>query len=73
MKDYIEESIYLFGDEISTKLSSPAKKGLQNIYESYTRLEKDADILHSIFENLLWVEKGEGPTFRMSYCSYAPE
>ena len=31
MKDYIEESIDLFGEKISTKVSSPAKKGLQNV------------------------------------------
>ena len=49
MKDYIEESIDLFGEEISTNVSSPEKKGLQNVYESSTRLEKKyADIFHSI-------------------------
>ena len=45
MKDYIEESIDLFREEISTKVSSPENKGLKNVDESYTRLEKkDADI-----------------------------
>ena len=54
MKDYIQVSIDLFGEEISTNISSPAKKGLQNIYESSTRLEKkDADILHSLVAKLL--------------------
>ena len=32
MKDYIEESIDLFGDDLRTKLSSSAKKGIQNLY-----------------------------------------
>ena len=31
MKDYIEESIHLFGGKIITKVSSPEKKGLQNV------------------------------------------
>ena len=31
MKDYIEESIDFFKEKISTKVSSPAKKGLQNV------------------------------------------
>ena len=62
MKDYIEESIYLFGGEISTKVSSPAKKGLQNIYESSKRLEnKYADIFHCIVAKLLWVAKRGRP------------
>ena len=38
MKDYIEESIDLFGEEISAKVSSPANKGVQNIDESSTIL-----------------------------------
>ena len=38
MKDCINESIDLFGEDISTNISSPAKKGLQNIDESSTRL-----------------------------------
>ena len=40
------------------KVSSPAKKGMQNIDEGYTRQEnKDAYILHSMFAKLIWVEK----------------
>ena len=39
MKDYIGESIDLFVEEISTKVSSPENKGLQNIYENSIRLE----------------------------------
>ena len=31
MKDYIEESIHFFGEELSAKVSSPLNKGLQNI------------------------------------------
>ena len=59
MKDYIEESIDLFGEKISTAVSSPEKKGLQNIYYNTIILEnKYADILHSIVAKLLWVEKG---------------
>ena len=54
MKDYIEESIDLFREEISTKVSSPENKGLKNVDESYTRLEKkDADIFNSIVAKLL--------------------
>ena len=38
--------------------SSPAKKGLQNIDENFTRLEKkDAEVLNSIVAKLLWLEK----------------
>ena len=62
MKYYIGESIYLFGDEISAKVSSPVKKGLQEIHESSKRIEKkDVDILHSIVAKLIWVEKGGSP------------
>ena len=62
MKDYIEESIDLFREKISTKVSSPEKKGLQNVDEGSTRLEKkDAEIFHSIFAKLLWVEKWGRP------------
>ena len=38
MKDCIKESIDLFGEDISTNISSPEKKGLQNIDERSTRL-----------------------------------
>ena len=59
LKDYIEESIGLFGEEISTKISSPAKKGIQNIYKSSTKLKrKCVDIFHSIVAKLPWVAKG---------------
>ena len=52
MKDCIKESIDLFGEELITKVSSPEKKVLQNIYKNSTRLEnKDVDILHYIVEN----------------------
>ena len=40
------------------KVSPTEKKGLQNIDDSFTRLDnKDADILHSIVAKLLWVAK----------------
>ena len=43
-------------------MSSPLKKGLHNIYESYKRLEnKYPDIFYSIVAKLLWVEKGGRP------------
>ena len=55
MKDYIEESINFSERRY-------AKKGLQNIEKSSTRLEnKDADILHSMVEKLLWVAKWGTP------------
>ena len=58
MKDCIEESIGFFGEELSANVSSPAKNGLQNIYESSPIPEKkNADILHSIVAKILWVEK----------------
>ena len=38
MKDYIEELIDLFGEELSATSSSPTKKGLHNIDESSTIL-----------------------------------
>ena len=61
-KDYIEESIDLFGEEMITKVSSPSKKGLQNVDESSTILEKKySDIFHSIVANLLWVAKRGRP------------
>ena len=40
MKDYIKESIDLFEKELSTEVSSPENKGLKNIDESSTRLDK---------------------------------
>ena len=62
MKDYIDESIDLFGEELSTKVSSPAKKVRQNIDERSTRPEKkDADIFHSIVAKLLLLSKRGRP------------
>ena len=62
IKDCIKVSIVFFGEELSAKISSPENKGLHNIYESSTRLEKkDADILHSIIEKILWTEKRVRP------------
>ena len=62
MKYCIEESIDLFREELTPKLSSPEKTSMHNIDESPTRLEnKDADILRSIVAKLLWVEKGGRP------------
>ena len=62
MKDYIKESIDFFGEELSTNVSSPAKKGMQNMDDSSTIIEKkDADILHSIVAKLLWVTKRVRP------------
>ena len=62
MKYYIEESIDLFGDQLSTKVSSLIKKGLQHIDESSTRIEnKYTDIFHYIVAKLLWLEKGGRP------------
>ena len=40
MKDYINESVYLFGEELSVTVSLPENKGFQNIYESYKIIEK---------------------------------
>ena len=43
-------------------MSSPLKKGLHNIYESYKRLEnKYPDIFYSIVAKLLWVAKRGRP------------
>ena len=62
MKDYIEESIDFFGEDLIVRVSSPAKKGFKNIHESSTRLEnKDAEILNSIVAKLLWLPKGGRP------------
>ena len=62
VKYYIEKSIDLFGEKLSTKVSLPAKKGLQNIYEISTRIEKkDTYIFHFIVAILLWVEKRGRP------------
>ena len=58
MKDNIEESIGLFGEEIGTKVSSLEKKVVQNVDESSSIMEnKDAYIFHSIVAKLIWVEK----------------
>ena len=47
-----------FGEELSANVSSPAKNGLQNIYEiSPIPERKNSDILHSIVAKLLWVAK----------------
>ena len=44
------------------RVLSLENKGLQNINEGSTRLEKKyADILHSIVEKILWVAKGVIP------------
>ena len=52
----------MFIEELSTKVSSPVNKDLKNIDDSSTILEKkDADILHSTVEKLLWVAKGGRP------------
>ena len=62
MKDYIEEVIDLFVEEIIMKVSSPANKGPQNVDQSSTRLEtKHLDIFHFIVAKLLLVEKGGRP------------
>ena len=62
MKYYFEELIDLLEEEIRENVSSPAKKGLQNIDESSTRLEKKyTDILHSMVAKLLWVAKRVRP------------
>ena len=62
VKDYICESIDLFREEISVKVSSLAKKVRCNVDERSTRLKKkDADIFHSIVAKLLWVEKRGRP------------
>ena len=52
----------MFGEELISKVLSPAKNSLQNIYNSFTRLEKkDTDILHYTVAKLLWVEKSGRP------------
>ena len=70
IKDYIKESIDLFGEELNAAVSSPARKGLQNIDKNSTRLEKYAETLYSIVAKLIWVEKVEGPTLRHIYCFF---
>ena len=55
MKDYTQESIGLFGEDLSAMVLSLVKKGLQNINEGSTRLEKkDADILQYIVAKLIY-------------------
>ena len=52
----------MFREEISMKVSLPENKGLQNLYESSTRLEKKvADIFHSIVAKWLWAAKRGRP------------
>ena len=56
MKDYIEGSMGLFGEELSAMVSSPTNNGFQNIDKISTILEKkDADILQYIVAKLLWI------------------
>ena len=74
MKGYIEESIDMFQEDLSAAVSSPANKGLQNIDEIPTRIEKKyAEILHSIDGKILWVAKRGVPTLSQIYRYYAPE
>ena len=52
----------MFGDDLSTTVSLPEKKGLQNISESSTKIEKKYSyILRSIVAILIWVKKGVSP------------
>ena len=52
MKDYIESYISLFVKILDAIVSSPEKKGLQNVNEDLPRLgKKDSDTLHSIVVN----------------------
>ena len=58
MKDYIKESIYLFGEELSASVSSPEKKYLQKFDDSPKILEKKyAYIPHYMVAKLLWIAK----------------
>ena len=58
MKDCIEKPIESFGEALDAKVSSPAKKCLQNINESSPRLDKqEACTLHYIAAKLICVEK----------------
>ena len=55
MKGYIYESIDFSEEELSATVSSLVRRVLQNIDDSYTRLEnKYAYILHYIVEKLIW-------------------
>ena len=48
----------MLGKDISTEVSSPAKKGMKNVDAISTRTEKKiTDIFHSIVAKLLWVAK----------------
>ena len=54
-------------NQLSANLSSPVKKGLQNIDKNSTNIEnKDTDILHSMVAKLLWVTKGVSPNIDSS-------
>jgi hypothetical protein len=61
-KTYIKEAIEAFGEDVSTKVSSPATKKLFEVNPDTPVLETErADIFHSVVAKLLWVEKRSRP------------
>ena len=67
MKDCIDEFIEKIGEALDAKISSPAKKVIQNINIISPRLDKqEADTLNYISEKLLWLEKRGRPDIEPS-------
>jgi KUP system potassium uptake protein len=62
MKDYITESIELFGEDVSKNVATPATKNLFVVDPDAESLDRaKADIFHSIVAKLLWVMKRSRP------------
>jgi hypothetical protein len=58
MKDYVEEAIKDFGEDVSKHVATPAKKDLFEIDERSPRLDtKSADHFHRIVAKLLYIAK----------------
>jgi len=58
MKDYIWETIDMFPEPTNMKVTSPAKKDLNEINNKAEKLTKNKrELYHSIVAKLLWVMK----------------
>ena len=62
MREHIKEAIDVFGEDVSTKVSSPANLGLNIVDETSPELNMEQqDLFHSIVAKLLWVMKRGRP------------
>jgi hypothetical protein len=61
MRKYLEEAIELFGEDVSTRVSSPATKKLFVLTPAEGLGDERAEIFHSVVAKLLWVMKRARP------------